>query len=283
MKKGRKSSHRYVSKTGHPRPQVSGWDINALVPRGMPGSGYFMMTMWPIFLLAAVSGVAFDLVKWVISNIRRHVYNRNRNRKYAETKHEKKKVYKNMTWRKKSPRKPMNRVRPSPPPQFAGDLYRQWDKVHDSLEEMIRFGEMMIELEDYVDNSFIFDHKGDIVGRQPGIKGFLEEGCPHIGYKTAMRYRILAMKAQETDSKIHAQCHTMCELEKKFDTALGVPHRRLENPCLDQRRKKRNRTPQDAIYSIREVAHSVTGKLDTPRRRRVVAALLEIARELSAS
>jgi len=242
-----------------------------------------MMTMWPIFLLAAVSGVAFDLVKWVISNIRRHVYNRNRNRKYAETKHEKKKVYKNMTWRKKSPRKPMNRVRPSPPPLFAKDLCRQWDKVHDSLEEMIRFGEMMIELEDYVDNSFIFDHKGDIVGRHPGIKGFLAEECPHIGYKTAMRYRILAMKAQETGSKIHTQCCTVCELEKKFDTALGVPHRCLENPCLDQRRKKRNRSPQGAIYSIREVARSATGKLDAPRRQRVVAALLEIARELSAS
>jgi len=148
---------------------------------------------------------------------------------------------------------------------------------------MIKFGKMMIELEDYVDNSFIFDPKGDIIGRHPGIKGFLAEECPHIGYKTAMSYRILAMKTQEADSKIQTQCHTMCELEKKFDTALRVPHRRLENPYPYQRYKRKSSSTQSAIYSLREVARSAVGKLDAPRRQRVVAALLEIARELSAS
>jgi len=166
----------------------------------MPGGGAIMTAMWPVVLLAAVSGLAFELVKWVVSDVRRHVYNGNRNRKYVEGKRaEGKKVHKNMTWRtERIGRLKNSRGIPLPtPPGFAEDLCRQWDKVRDSTEEMIRFGEMVVELEDYVDNAFIFNGAGEIIGRHPGVKGFLNMECPHIGYVTAIRYRILAMKARE--------------------------------------------------------------------------------------
>ena len=247
---------------------------------------------WPLLLLAVVSGVVFELGKWVVSDVRRHIYNRNRNCKYAERKRaDGRKAHKNMTWRtEKIGRLKHGRGVPlSPPPGFAEELCTQWDKVWDSLEEMTRFGEMMIELEDYVDNSFIFNAKGDIIARRPGVKGFLMENCPHIGYVTAIRYRLLAMKAREVarkqgdGGKLRAQCHTVCELVKKFDACLGVKHRRLECPrrkgCL---LKKKERDPQPAIFSIREAVHSI-GKLDAPCRQRIVNALREITRELAVS
>jgi len=253
----------------------------------MPGAGYAMTAIWPLVLLAAVSGLAFELAKRAVSDIRRHIYNKNRNRKYADGRNERRKAHKNMAWRTEKPRDWRKPPLPTPP-GFAEDVCRQWDKVRDSPGEVIKFGEMMIELEDYVDNAFVFDEAGDIVGRHPGIKGFLAAECPHIGYVTAIRYRILAMKAREVArkqgnvTKIYAQCHTVCELVKKFDVCLGVERRHLEQPRRRHRRQKTDHTPQNAIFSIREAVHSAR-KLDTPRRKRVINALLEIARELSAS
>jgi len=246
--------------------------------------------MWPIVLLAVVSGLVFELVKWGISDVRRHIYNRNRNRKYAEGKSKEKEGRKNMTWRKELPKKPHDKVPLPVPPGFAGDLCRQWDKSRDSSEEMVRFGEMMVELEDYVDNAFIFDAKGDIVGRHPGIKGFLDEYCSRIRYKTAMRYRILAMKAREAALRKkgsaageHARCRTIRELEGKLDTFLKVAHCRVEKLQKKHFRRRGGHDPQSAIFSIREAAHSAIGERDAPNRQRIVEALLELARELSAS
>ena len=262
-----------------------------VVPRGMPGAGAIMTAMWPIVALAALSGVAFSVAKWVISNVRRHIYNRNRNRKYAESGHSRRhaekegKAHGKMAWRTEAPRS-RRKVPLPPPPGFAEDLRRQWDKLRDSPEEAVRFGEMMVELEDYVDNAFIFDDAGEIVGRHPGIKGFLAAECPHIGYSTALRYRILAMKAREIArkqgnlAKVGAQCRTACELGRRIDTALGITHYRLEHPRRQARHKKADRRPQPAIFSIREEARSA-GKLDAPRRQRVVNALLEVAQELA--
>jgi len=258
-----------------------------------------MMAMWPVVLLAVVSGLAFELVKWVILGARRHIYNRNRNRKYAEGKlHDRdsqcaegkgikeRRERKNMLWRTGGPRD--WRRAPLPAPEgFAEELCRQWDKVHDSMEEMIRFGEMMVELEDYVDNSYIFDGD-DIVGRHPGMKGFLESKCPHIGYSTAIRYRIFAMKAKEVvlrqgDAvKVGAQCRTVCELGEALDARLGVVRRRLERPRRQCSRLRKDRSPQPVIFSIRDAVRSA-GRLDVLRRRRVADALREILRELAVS
>ena len=314
MRRGGKSLRRNGSKAGRfgsrgtgakgggsrcPNPRVSGADVATWMLRGVPRGGRYVSALWPVVLLAVVSGVTFDLVLWVISGVRRRIYNGNRNRKYAETKHGNVRVQKNMTW-KKSPKKPWDKV-PLPVPQgFAVEVCKQWDRAHDSPGEMIRFGRMMIALEDHVDNAFIFDYKGDIIGRHPGIKGFLAEHCPHIGYKTAMRYRILAMKAQEAGAvqggdvcglgrKTQeegaggwAQCETVRELEGKLDAVLKVRHRCLENPCPHQRRKRRRSRAQGAIYAMRGIAHTVIGELDASRRKRVADALMEIARELSA-
>jgi len=240
--------------------------------------------MWPMFLLAIVSGVAFDVVKLVVVDVRRRLYNKNRNRKYAEERRSGDKgARKNMAWRMEAAGKVKGGAPLPLPPGFVEGVCRQWDKVHDSTEEAIRFGEMMIELEGYVDNSFIFGDEGEIVSRHPGIKGFMAMNCPHIGYGPTLRYRILAMKVREVvrrQGKIPAQCRTVYELEEKINACLGVGRRRLGQPRRKCRRPRRDCSPQPVIFSIREAVRSA-GKLDVPRRRRVVDALQEVERELT--
>jgi len=233
--------------------------------------------MWPLLLLAIVSGVAFDLVKWVVADVRRRIYNGNRNRKYAEGRRGRR----NMAWRTVGARD--WRAAPLPVPEgFAEGVCRQWDRVRDSTVEVVRFGELMVELEGYVDSSYIFNEEGDVVGRHPGIKGFLAAHCPHIGYGVAIRYRLLAMKARVAGGRVPVQCRSVCELEGRLDGCLGVVRRRLDRPRRMCRRPRRECGLQGVIFSLREAVRPV-GKLDVSRRRRVVVALREIARELAVS
>jgi len=77
----------------------------------------------------------------------------------------------------------------------------EWARAHGSDEGRVKFGLLLLEAEEAVDNSIIMgeDRFGNhvIVGRRSGLKGWLAEHCPHIGYKTAMRYKALAKRALE--------------------------------------------------------------------------------------
>lgn len=79
------------------------------------------------------------------------------------------------------------------------ELRAQWLRVKESHEEMLRFGSMLCDLEAYVDNSLRRDKNGNIQGRNPGIKGWLGFHCHDIyrKYKTAMRYKQMAVKARQ--------------------------------------------------------------------------------------
>lgn len=86
--------------------------------------------------------------------------------------------------RKKSTRKP-----PTP-----AALEAAWAKSRRSLEWKLRLGSMLEDLEPVVDQSYIRDDNGNIVGREPGIRGWLFDNCRVISdhYKTAMGYKALA-------------------------------------------------------------------------------------------
>jgi len=79
------------------------------------------------------------------------------------------------------------------------EMAGQWERAHGSTEGMVRFGMLLLEVEEVADSSPIMgvDAFGNlvIVGRRPGVRGWLKEHCPHIGYKTAMRYKALAKKS----------------------------------------------------------------------------------------
>ena len=74
-----------------------------------------------------------------------------------------------------------------------------WNCRKDSHEAAIRFGSLLEDLECYLDNSLRRDENGVIVGRNPGIKGWLFDNLPEVydKYTTAMRYKAAAKKLKQ--------------------------------------------------------------------------------------
>ena len=81
----------------------------------------------------------------------------------------------------------------------ADELLAQWAKVKKNPVEMIRFGSMLCDLEAYVDNSLLRNENGEIVGRNPGIRGWLNVNCQQLAvrYKTVMGYKAMAEKFRQ--------------------------------------------------------------------------------------
>jgi len=79
------------------------------------------------------------------------------------------------------------------------ELLEAWRHVRDSKESLVRFGSMMQDLECYVDNSLRFDNTGRIIGRNAGIKGWLQENIPEmtIHYTSVIRYKAAAKKLRQ--------------------------------------------------------------------------------------
>jgi len=164
---------------------------------------------------------------------------------------------------------------------------------------MIRFGEMLINLEAVVDNSFMFDVDPDtgervIVGRRPGVRGWLAKHCPLIGYKTAMRYKTLAQKAQKVaDSKSFIQqSPPIYKLEKSFNSTLQIEHIPLSRPRPPPRQW--NHAPlvypgsgdpalRSIIHTLRKRIVSPARLLPSPRRNRLIAALSSFVSDIQNS
>jgi hypothetical protein len=58
---------------------------------------------------------------------------------------------------------------------------------------------MLCDLEAYCDNSLVRNVDGEIIGRNPGVKGWLRTNCPELlkHYKNAMRYKGIAEKFRQ--------------------------------------------------------------------------------------
>ena len=78
-------------------------------------------------------------------------------------------------------------------------ILEAWNRRRDSHEAAIRFGSLLEDLECYIDNSLRRDEYGVIVGRNPGVKGWLCDNIPEIldKYTTAMRYKAAAKKLKQ--------------------------------------------------------------------------------------
>ena len=79
------------------------------------------------------------------------------------------------------------------------EILDAWTKAKDSPEALLRFGSLMEDLECYVDNSLRRTEDGVIVGRRPGIKGWLQTEIPalYIKYKTVMAYKAAAKRMRQ--------------------------------------------------------------------------------------
>ena len=75
-------------------------------------------------------------------------------------------------------------------------LLEAWERSRASLEGKLLLGALLQDLEPVVDNAYLRDADGQIVGRNPGLRGWLRQRCPELSrrYKTLMRYKALADK-----------------------------------------------------------------------------------------
>jgi len=79
------------------------------------------------------------------------------------------------------------------------EILDAWTKAKDSPEALLRFGSLMEDLECYADNSLRRTEDGVIVGRRPGIKGWLQLEIPalYLKYKTVMAYKAAAKRMRQ--------------------------------------------------------------------------------------
>ena len=86
--------------------------------------------------------------------------------------------------------------RSSSPPPAPEALLAQYDRAkgRGPVEEKLRLGSMMLDVEAAVDSSLVRDPSGEIVGRNAGVRGWIAENCPALlsHYASLMGYRRLA-------------------------------------------------------------------------------------------
>ena len=72
-------------------------------------------------------------------------------------------------------------------------------RARDSVEDMVRLGSLMEDLECYVDNSPYFREDGSFAGRRGGIRRLLQDEAPDLyaRYKTLMRYKALSKRFRQ--------------------------------------------------------------------------------------
>ena len=92
-------------------------------------------------------------------------------------------------------RKRTESVREAPAPV---QLLAAWEESRTTLAGKLRLGALLSEIEPHVDQSLIRDEGGHVVGRRPGIRGWIRLNCPELvpHYKTMMAYKALADKVQ---------------------------------------------------------------------------------------
>ena len=87
-------------------------------------------------------------------------------------------------------------LNPCPTPD---EFRAAFSRVGESVEAKIRFGGLVHDLECYVDNCLRIDERGEIVGRNGGVKAWLADNVPELygRYKTIMRHKALARRVRQ--------------------------------------------------------------------------------------
>jgi hypothetical protein len=144
-------------------------------------------------------------------------------------------------------RRRIRKARSLNPPPSPEAVLEQWYKTRDAVEEVLRFGAMLLDLEPSVDNGLVIDHEdgsGRIRGRKPGIKGWLADHCPQIGYKSAMRYKGLAQKARE-----------VAGLEAPVPASWALPSESAHNPQREARARTASNSDCSLAKAQKRLAH----------------------------
>ena len=125
----------------------------------------------------------------------------------------------------------------------ANELLAQWAKVKRNPKEMIRFGSMLCDLEAYVDNTLLRNENGEIVGRNPGIRGWLNANCQPLAvhYKTVMGYKAMAEKFRQAIGLADPYPAALA-----LDGLKSTPPTDGDDNCQNTVRKSDGGTPKEA-------------------------------------
>ena len=119
------------------------------------------------------------------------------------------------------------------PPPTPEALAAQWEKAHGRgpVAEKIRLGSMMLDVEAAVESSLIRNTDGEIVGRNPGVRGWLRENCPRMlrHYRVLMDCRQLADKFRKVHG-VRDPLPAAILLEKELPKSIPAPWRKALEP-----------------------------------------------------
>ena len=125
----------------------------------------------------------------------------------------------------------------------AEQVEAQWcvTRKNRSPIEKVHLGTMLAALESTVDNALLRDDFGNIIGRNPGLRGWVKEHCPHLvpHYKTLMRYKALADKMQEVYG-----------LDDPLPATLLLPEQEESKGQISDSKNYINSCKYNGIYSI---------------------------------
>lgn len=141
---------------------------------GFLASPLFAPTVAAMILL----GIADEIVRW------------RRRKTYYEKENERRRIKRQMGGGRVIRR--LCHASMLPPPSLEV-LEAQYEKAkgRGRMEEKLRLGSMMLDIEAVVTSNLIRDEEGEIVGREPGIRGWLREHCPSLikHYSSLIAYR----------------------------------------------------------------------------------------------
>jgi len=171
----------------------------------------------------------------------------------------------------------------------AQAVIEQWRRAQKGLLELIRFGAMLIDLEDYLiiprgDYQDCTSHGGDRKSGT-GLKGWLEENCPELNYKTAMGYvaaaRNLKMAAMVRDEvpllavldAVDVDAALAEERGRVMAVIQGSTLRELKSSGTGRPAEKRESsnlpvTAEMEMATEEEMAHKISDQVDEWMRQR---------------
>ena len=99
------------------------------------------------------------------------------------------------------------------------------------MEEKIKLGSMLLDAEAAVDSSLIRNTDGEIVGRNPGVRGWLRENCPAMmrHYRVLMDCRQLADRFRKVHG-VRDPLPATILLEKELPKSVPAPWRKALEP-----------------------------------------------------
>ena len=146
------------------------------------------------------------------------------------------------------------------PPPSAAALLEQYAKARGRgrVEEKIRLGSMLLDAEASVDSSLVRDEYGEIVGRKPGLRGWLADNCPVLlrHYGALLGYRRLAAELREAH-EIEDPCPAALLLSEEPEAEKKLPP--TQRAVLPETRKRvRERlqaTGETTVTAFAEALH----------------------------